>query len=175
MNNTGVLKTLMGYEPQPEYVDEVGGVKEEAFRAAVQGHARLLPGVRNWLESLHGMGVHQAVASSAPIENIEALVDETGIRSYFGVLVSALGKPSKPDPWVFLTAAAALGVLPGNSTVVEDAIAGVEAARRAGMRCIAVTNTNPVEKLQVADIVVHSLEELDPVAWIEKVSAKRGD
>jgi beta-phosphoglucomutase len=167
MNNTGVLTTLLGYEPTPEYVVEVGGVKETAFRAAVKGHGKLLPGVRHWLETLHNLGVKQAVASSAPIENIHALIDETGIRSYFTVIVSALGKPSKPDPWVFLTAAKQIGIAPKNCTVVEDAIAGVEAAHRAGMRCIAITNTNPPEKLQAAELVVSSLEEIEARKWLK--------
>jgi beta-phosphoglucomutase len=167
MNNTGVLTTLLGYEPTPEYVAEIGGIKEAAFRSAVKGHGQLLPGVRQLLEALQNLGVRQAVASSAPIENVFALVDETGIRSYFGAIVSALGKPSKPDPWVFLTAASQIDIPPNQCTVVEDAIAGVEAAHQAGMRCIAVTNTNPPEKLQAAERVVGSLEEIDLSEWLQ--------
>jgi HAD superfamily hydrolase (TIGR01509 family) len=166
MNNTGVLTTLLGRTPTPEFVAEVGGVKEAAFRAAVRGHGKLLPGVRTLLHTLQQRGVRQAVASSAPIENVDALVDETGIRPYFAAIVSALGKPSKPDPWVFLTAADKIGVPALRCTVVEDAVAGVEAARRAGMRCIAVTNTNPPEKLQAAQRVVDSLEEIDVAEWL---------
>ena len=160
MNNTGVLTSLLGYIPTSEYVTEVGGMKEEAFRSAVKGHGKLLPGVQHWLGTLHRLGIRQAVASSAPIENVTALVEETGIRLYFQALVSALGKPSKPDPWVFLTAAEKIGVLPQNCTVVEDAIAGVEAAHRAGMRCIAVTTTHPRDELKQADIVIDTLESM---------------
>ncbi len=167
MNNTGVLSTILGYTPSPEYVSEVGGRKEEAFREAVRGHAKLLPGVMDWLNTLHQMGVRQAVASSAPIENVNVLVEEAGIRPYFQALVSALGKPSKPDPWVFLTAAQQIGVEPRHCTVVEDAIAGVEAARRGGMRCIAVTNTNPAEKLTAAERVVARLDEISPLEWLQ--------
>jgi HAD superfamily hydrolase (TIGR01509 family) len=168
MNNTGVLTTLLGTVPTPEFVDEVGGKKEEAFRAAVHGHGKLLPGVRHWLETLHQKGVRQAIGSSAPIENVDALVDETGIRPYFQAIVSALGKPSKPDPWVFLTAAEKIGVGPHHCTVVEDAVAGVEAARRAGMRCIAVTTTNPAEKLTAATLVIDRLDHLSPEDWLSR-------
>lgn len=169
MNNTGVLTNLLGYEPAPEYVAEVGGIKEAAFRAAVKGHGKLLPGVHQLLENLRQLGVQQAVASSAPMENIDVLIDETGIRHYFSAIVSALGKPSKPDPWVFLTAAEKIGIPPQFCTVVEDAVAGVDAAHRARMRCIAVTNTNPPEKLQAAERVVGSLEDFDINQWFSSV------
>ena len=166
MNNTGVLTTLLGYEPSPEYVSEVGGAKESAFRDAVRGHGQLLPGILDWLAILHEMGIRQAVASSAPLANVDVLIDDTGICLYFDAVISALGKPSKPDPWVFLTAAEQIGVPPENCTVVEDAIAGVEAAKRAGMRCIAVTTTNPPDKLQAADLVVENLSRLSPNDWL---------
>ncbi len=68
--------------------------------------------------------------------------------------------PGKPEPDVFLTAAAEIDVAPARCVVVEDAIPGVEGAKRAGMKCIAVTTTNPAEALSNADIIVNSLTEL---------------
>jgi beta-phosphoglucomutase len=168
MNNEGVLTFLMGHKPDPDLLTEIDQRKESAFRQAISGHATLLPGVADWLEILHRAGVRMAVGSSAPMANVEALVDETGIRPYFQALVSANGKPSKPDPWVFLHAAQQIGVPPEACWVVEDAIAGVEAAHRAGMRCLAVTTTNPTEALHEAEIVVDRLDQLSPeVLWEE--------
>jgi len=169
MNNTGVMTHLLGRTPTPEFVSEIGGVKEAAFREAIRGRCRLLPGVQHWLETLHRLGVPQAIGSSAPSENIDVMVDETGIRPYFQAIVSALGKPSKPDPWVFLTAAEKIGVAPSACTVVEDAVAGVEAALRGGMRCIAVTTTNTREKLSRADLVLDTRAELEPEAWLMRI------
>jgi beta-phosphoglucomutase len=98
--------------------------------------------------------------------NVEVLVNETNIRSYFQVLVSANGKPSKPDPWVFLYAAQQIGVPPADCWVVEDAVTGVEAAHQAGMRCIAVTTTNTANALSAAEIVVDRLDQLSPdILW----------
>ena len=91
---------------------------------------------------------------------IDALIDELQIRPYFSAVVSAFSLPSKPDPAVFLEAARQIGVPPNHCIVIEDAIPGVEAAHRAGMKCIAVTITNPREDLSIADIIVDSLEEL---------------
>ena len=80
-------------------------------------------------------------------------------------MVSGTGLPSKPDPAVFLTAAERIGVTPQHCVVMEDALAGVGAARKAGMRCIAVTTTNPAEALQAADIVVTTLDQLSEDAF----------
>jgi beta-phosphoglucomutase-like phosphatase (HAD superfamily) len=70
----------------------------------------------------------------------------------------------KPDPEIYITAAQRLGVAPVACVAIEDAPAGVEAAKRAGMRCIAVTNSVPGEQLQKADLIVASLaNDLSPV------------
>ena len=69
-------------------------------------------------------------------------------------------KEGKPSPQAFLLAAKKLGVEPKNCVVMEDAVVGVQAAKRAGMCCIAVTNTYPREAIAEADIIVNSLEEI---------------
>jgi beta-phosphoglucomutase-like phosphatase (HAD superfamily) len=74
--------------------------------------------------------------------------------------VSGMDMPGKPEPVLFLAVAERLGVSPESCVVVEDALAGVEAAKRAGMQCIAVTTTNDAEALSAADIVVDRLDAL---------------
>ena len=106
-----------------------------------------------------------AIASSAPDANIQALVKELGLQDYFAAILSGSEMPGKPDPAVFLAAARRLEFPPERCVVVEDSIAGVKAARRAGMKCIAVTTTNPGEALQAADRVVHSLADLEEGAF----------
>jgi beta-phosphoglucomutase-like phosphatase (HAD superfamily) len=118
------------------------------------------------LARLKNAGVRQAIASSAPQENIDVLVDGLGLRQYFAAIVSGATLPGKPNPDVFLEAARQIGVPPSACVVVEDAIAGVQAARNAGMRCIAVTTTNRADKLAAADIVVDRLDELDEGAFL---------
>jgi beta-phosphoglucomutase family hydrolase len=160
MNNTGVLSTLLGRTPAPEFVAEISDRKERLFRQVIRGRAQPLPGVRPWLESLKAAGARQAIASSAPPANIGALVDELDLRSCFQAIVSAFDLPGKPDPTVFLEAARRIDVPPGQCVVVEDAVAGIEAARQAGMRCIAVTTTNSARALRDADVVVERLDAL---------------
>ena len=164
MNNAGVLGTLFG---RPATSDELALAdrKEALFREIIAGQAQPLPGVREWLSKLHGRGVPLAVASSAPQANIDVLLDALGIRAFFDTEVSAEKMPGKPDPAVFLEAARRLGLTPERCVVVEDAIAGVAAAKRAGMRCLAVTNTNPPAALAAADWIVDSLADLPDDAF----------
>jgi beta-phosphoglucomutase len=168
MNNEGVLTFLLGHKPDPDFLAEIDREKESAFRLAIRGHVKLLPGVAEWLDILHRSSVRMAVGSSAPMENVDALVDETGIRRYFQALISASGQPSKPDPWVFLHASRQIHVPPDACWVIEDAVAGVEAAHRAGMRCLAVTTTNKMEALSAAEIVVDRLDQLSPIVLWEE-------
>jgi beta-phosphoglucomutase family hydrolase len=165
MNNAGILALLIGEDLSPEELQAIGDRKEVLFRRLVKGNARPLPGVLDWLARLSTLGIRQAIASSAPQQNIDVLVNELGIREYFQAIVSGAKLPGKPHPDVFLEAAGRIGVAPADCVVVEDAIAGVQAARNAGMRCIAVTTTNSADKLSAADMVVSSLEELDEDAF----------
>jgi len=162
MNNAGILSSLLGYTPAPDFLAEIGDRKERRFRQAVRGRAQPLPGVRFWLGRLQAAGWPQAIASSAPQANIDALVDELGLRSYFAALVSGADLPGKPEPTLFLKVASRIDVMPRRCVVVEDAVAGVEAARRAGMKCVAVTTTNPASALEGADVIVERLDDLAP-------------
>jgi HAD superfamily hydrolase (TIGR01509 family) len=165
MNNRGILSLLLGEKLTPQLLAEIGERKEQWFRDAVQGQARPLPGVVDWLRHLQETGFRQAVASSAPPANINTLVDELGLRDYFDVLASGVDLPGKPEPALFLKVARLLEVMPAHCIVIEDAVAGVEAAKRAGMKCIALTTTNAVEALAAADVVVERLHALPADAF----------
>lgn len=102
-----------------------------------------------------------ALASSAPMENIELLTRSLGIDSCFQAIISDEDvTKGKPDPQGFKLAARKLAVESENCIVIEDAIAGVTAAKRAGMHCLAVTNTHPGTSLTAADLIVDTLEKV---------------
>jgi HAD superfamily hydrolase (TIGR01509 family) len=126
------------------------------------GQVQVFPGVHALLEALRRAEVRQAVGSSAPQANIDVLLAAGDLSPYFEAVVSAWDMPGKPDPAVFLKAAAQLGVPPARCVVIEDSTAGIEAARSAGMQCIAVTNTHLAPLLSAASLVVASLEEVTP-------------
>lgn len=171
MNNASILTVLLGQAPPPELLAEISDRKEQLFRQAVRGRVQPLPGVLAWLERLKASGMRQAIASSAPPANIDALVDELGLRTYFDAIVSGSDLPGKPDPAVFLKAARLIGVVPERCVVVEDAVAGVGGARRAGMKCIAVTTTNPAQALKEADVIIERLDAL-PLDTFERLLAE---
>jgi beta-phosphoglucomutase family hydrolase len=165
MNNVGILTLLFGDRLTPDLLEEIAGRKEEAFRDQVRGHVQPLPGVLDWLPRLEAQGFQMGIASSAPSANIDALIDELRLRSYFDTLVSGVDMLGKPDPALFLEVARRLDLPPERCIVVEDAKAGVEAAKRANMKCIAVTTTNPADALAAADIIVDRLDALPEDAF----------
>lgn len=159
-NNRAVLTDFFGRPPTEDELSTIGDEKEDWFRKNIPGNMDLLPGVLDWLNRFQSWGVLQAVASSAPPENIETQVDSLGIRSYFAALVSAYHMPGKPNPAVFLKAAELLGISPQHSLVMEDAPAGVEGAKNGGMKCVAVLTTNTPDTLCRADLIVNRLTDL---------------
>lgn len=111
---------------------------------------------------LHEAGWKQAVASSAPRANVGVMLRVLNLDRWFDGTVAAEDVTTgKPDPEVFLAAAFRLHVPPSHCIVVEDAAAGIEAARRAGMRSIAVSRTWRLD----ADLFVKSLADLAPDAF----------
>jgi beta-phosphoglucomutase len=162
--NDEILRGYFGEDYPAEEVERVGGSKERMYRELVRTRGiELLPGVRDWLERLKAAGWLQAVATSAPRENIEAIMPALRLSGYFDAVAAAEDVTvGKPDPQIFLVAARKLGVEPSACVVVEDAPAGLEAARRARMRNVGVLSHHP--ELQ-ADIVVRRLDELPPTAF----------
>ncbi len=170
MINAEILPAWFGRSLQKSEIEQISAAKEERFRSAARGHVQALPGVRLWLERFQNQGYRQAIASSATVENIDLLVDELGIRGHFQALVSGTTLPGKPDPAVFLEAARRVGLPPERCIVIEDSVAGVAAAARAGMKCLAVTNTYPAAALSGAGLVVERLDSLSPdqlFSWLD--------
>jgi beta-phosphoglucomutase family hydrolase len=157
--NDTILRGYFGPELTDDEIARIGGDKEARYRNLVRERGiDLLPGVRRWLARLSAEGWRQAIASAAPLANVEAIVAALEITPFFDAFVSAEDvQRGKPDPQVFLIAAERLAVAPARCVVVEDAPAGLEAARRAGMRAIGVRTTHA--DLQ-ADIVVDTLDDL---------------
>jgi HAD superfamily hydrolase (TIGR01509 family) len=133
--------------------------KQANFRRRAIGHIQPLPGAVELIKSLYMRDIRQAIASSATPENIEVITRTLGIKTCFQAIAFGNEVPEgKPSPQIYLLAAKKISVKPANCIVFEDAIAGVAGAKSAGMKCIAVTNSHPEEKLKQADLVVETLE-----------------
>lgn len=157
--NDTILRGYFGAEIAESELKRISEAKEQRYRDLIRARGIvLLPGAKRWLTYLHSAGWRQALASSAPQLNIETILAALEIDEYFDAIVAAEDvERGKPDPEVFLTAAARVGVPAERCIVVEDAPAGIEAARRAGMRTIGVLTTNAT---LVADLVVPTLDDL---------------
>ena len=163
--NPEIIRFLFRREFTDAEVAHIGETKETYYRTAAEKGVQLLPGVRQLLDGLHARRVRQAVGSSAPRGNLDLILRITDSRQFFDAVVGMEDTTrGKPDPQVFLAAAEKLGVPPARCVVLEDAVAGVEAAKSGGMKCVAVTfvGHHPAEKLAAAgaDRVVKCFTEI---------------
>ena len=163
------LPQWLGSAATPARIAQVANAKEELYRDLVRKNGMPpLPGVATWIRRLHERGWLQAIASAAPRPNIDVVLDALKAADRFQGIVSAEDvHKGKPDPEVFLLAASRVGAPPDRCIVVEDAVAGIQGARSAGMRTVGVShNGNHLP----ADIVVKSLDLLDPNAFDKLLS-----
>jgi beta-phosphoglucomutase family hydrolase len=167
--NPEIIRALFDAKASDATVADLGERKEVKYReAARRSGVELLPGAEPLLRGLRDLGWLQAIASSAPRANLEMILDLTRTREFFAAVVSAEDtQRGKPDPQVFQLAAERLGVPPDRCVVFEDAIAGVQAGKAAGMKCVAVrfVGHHRAEALRAAgaDRVVDSLADLTAV------------
>lgn len=157
--NDATLRGYFGDEFPPSEVERISAIKEARYREMVRTQGvELLPGVAHWLQRLKVDGWRQALASSASLLNVVAILDGLRIADLFDATVSAEDvQTGKPDPEVFLVAAARVSAPAARCVVIEDAPAGIQAARLAGMRTIGVLSS---QLSLAADVVIRTLEEL---------------
>lgn len=139
--------------------------KEAIYREIYAPEIRPVKGLVPLLESLRAAGVRCAVGSSGCRANVDFVLEKCRIGEFFDVRISGdRVTRCKPDPEIYLTAAAALGMAPADCVVFEDAKAGIESARRAGVgRVVALATTLPREVLERetdADVIGETFADL---------------
>jgi beta-phosphoglucomutase len=163
--NPEIIRYLFSDRFVDATIAKLGDRKEELYRAAARKGVSLLPGARELLDALHSAGFRQAIGSSAPRANIDLILQLTDSSRFFDTITSSEDtQRGKPDPQVFLVAAGKLGVSPQHCVVMEDAVAGVQAAKAGGMKCIGVTfvghHSDEALRQAGADLVVKTLTEV---------------
>lgn len=137
--------------------------KERIFREIIKTQISTTPGVIDWLEFFKEKQIRCSVASSGEMANISVVLETLHISDYFTSIISGAHLPAtKPDPLIFQLAAASLGVGPEKCMVIEDAPAGIQAAKSAHMLCCAIATTLPLDKLMQADILLEDLSQVLP-------------
>lgn len=150
-----ILRHFLG-ELAPEQVASYGAEKDQLFRARVS-EVKLVPGFAEFLTQLDAIGLPSAVATSGSRARIEHSLETFNLSDRFRAIVTGNEVDrGKPDPALFLQAAEALQIEPNYLVVFEDAVAGVLAAKNAGMRCvgIAANGRESMLKQAGADMVV---------------------
>lgn len=157
-----ILREWFGVEDTGE-VRRLDDRKEELYRGLIRGQVPAMPGAAEVVRELHTTGFLLGVGSSGPPENVDLVCDELWMGPYLSAIVTGADvQRGKPDPQVFELTAARLGLPAAACVVVEDAPVGLEAARRAGMRCVGLIGTHPAESLSAADRIISRLDELRP-------------
>jgi beta-phosphoglucomutase len=170
-NNAAIIPSFLGYQPDEHLLAEIINDKEGLFREIAPMETKLVPGVEDWLATAGSLHFAQAIASSAPMENIAMMLKNFKLKQYFDAIISGTTLPAKPEPDIFLVAADNLSCSPIDCLVIEDSLAGVAAAKSAGMQCIAVTTTHPRDELGEADLVVDDyqrcfIDVLQSFGWV---------
>lgn len=162
--NREIIPNLYQWSRDPEEIRILGERKEVLYRELVREQGvTVLPGARELLEALKTASIPRSVGSSTPRSNLDAIFAATGLDQLFDAVVCGDDVANgKPAPDVFLLAAKRLGLAPADCLVIEDAHVGIEAARRAGMKVLAVATTNSLEELGQATAAVHSLAGVTP-------------
>ena len=134
----------------------------EIYLNLVPSRLEAFPGVLELVDACRSAGLLVAVASSADEIKVRANLEkiELPMKFWDAVITGEAVKNKKPAPDIFLTAAKGLGVQPMECVVVEDAVNGVQAAKAAGMRCVAVAQTFPSDRLREADVSRNRIEDV---------------
>jgi beta-phosphoglucomutase len=172
--NREIFHHLWGDAFADAEIDRWGDWKEQAYREIILKRFPAMQGAAELLDSLKGAGFALALGSSGPPENVAAALVGLGRETIFDAIVNGREvKEGKPHPEVFLKAAEKLRLSPRCCAVIEDSLAGLEAAARAGMTPIGLTGTFTRERLaEKAALVVESLRELTPAGIAEMIDGK---
>jgi len=160
--NDVIFRRFLGAHLTREQLSDLSEELDANFRKEIGPHPPALPGVRSFIEECHTQGIAMAVASAAIASNVKFLIAALGLGNYFRevLAVEATSRP-KPDPEIYLMAADKLGANPAACAVFEDSFVGIEAAKRAGMKCVAISSTFSAEDLRRethADLIVPNFE-----------------
>jgi HAD superfamily hydrolase (TIGR01509 family) len=162
--NDSAFRRFFGEQLTRQQTRALSEELEAKFRRAFAPHIRLLPGLARLIDELRSQKVTMAVASSAMSKNVEFIVSTLQLAPYMqAVLTGDEVSHAKPDPEIYLKTAARLGTRPSDCVAFEDSFVGVEAAKRAGMKCVGIASSFPIADLRRethADLVVPSFEVL---------------
>lgn len=147
--NSELIHMLFGSHLGEMEVRALGEEKEKIFRDLYEHHLRPLKGLHDFLKLLKKAGFRLAVGTSAPVSNMDFILDGLGLRDSFDVLVhQGMIERGKPDPQIYQLCMELLGVKPEESLVFEDSISGIKAGVASGASVVGITTTHQSRELK---------------------------
>ncbi|UGQ48412.1 HAD family hydrolase [Massilia endophytica] len=166
-----IMRTYLGEHITKEDSVLLDAEKEELYRELYAPHLEAVAGFDEFIAKAQEADVRLAVATAAPPANIVFTLDGLDLRRHFDAVVGAADVArGKPEPDVFLLAAERCGAAPADCIVFEDAPLGVEAARRAGMRCVVLSTTLPATAFAEFDNVLCIVRDFSELNIAELLS-----
>ncbi len=151
-------------------------LKDFLYRVTSRELITPLAGLEAFLDAAEAQQIRLGIGTGAGPKNIAYVLGLLNLTDKFQAVVDPFQVPrGKPHPDIFLRAAELLGVHPSGCVVFEDALPGIEAARMAGMQCVAITTTNNAEAFSRFDHIVQVIDdftELRPDDLLEKLSKR---
>jgi HAD superfamily hydrolase (TIGR01509 family) len=159
--NRDILRGLFKRELPRDVAAAYGVEKEALYRKLYKGHVEPAAGLVRLIRGLRSEGVTTAVATAAPRENLDLVLDEAGLRACFDALIDISAvRNGKPAPDLYLKAAEALGMPPERCVAFEDSHPGIASALAAGMRVVGITTAHKPEDLGRVHLVIGSFDEI---------------
>jgi len=162
--NETIIPEILEWTKNRSLIDKWGKRKEEIYREmGKSGGINLQSGAKNFLKQAKQYGISCAVGTSTEKKNVLLAMEQHRIKDFFNLIVSSDDViEGKPNPEVFLKASARLGHQPASCLVFEDSPHGIEAAKRGGMRSVALTTSHPAETFQQLkpDVIAATFDEL---------------
>ena len=169
--NADIIEYAIGRKPSPDMVEKYGKEKESLYRQRCLNEPeifKLAPGAIELLDYLKSNGIPMTIATMSEWDNVEFYIKEFHLEKWFDIdkIVYSDGTiPGKPAPDIFLIAAGKIGLKPEECIVIEDAIAGIEAAKSAGIgKIIAIASLEPDEfyqNMNGVSKIIHNFNEFD--------------
>jgi beta-phosphoglucomutase family hydrolase len=156
LTNKEIFPRLLERDITADELAQLAGRKEALYRESYREAMQVMPGAIDLLTRARAQGVKTALGTAAPPENIELVIGGMNLYDHFPVIVGGADvKNGKPDPEIFLRCAEKMGIAPKRCLVFEDTPAGIEAAYRAGMRCVAITTTLNTAQVRALPNISH--------------------
>lgn len=159
--NSEIFQFLFGKKLKKSLLEKYTAEKESLYRNAFKKHLKPTKGLIAFLKKLERKKIILAIATSAPPKNVDFVLTRLKIKKFFSLILDDTSiKKGKPHPEIYLKTAKKIKARPSQCIVFEDSLSGIEAAKRAGMKVIAIATTHRKKEIKIADLVIDSFNDI---------------